>query len=374
MSWTDLRELASFRAQRGLALSLYFDLGPVVAPTPGEVQRRSSALLDEAAKLLRSTEDRLSHEANIALRSEVDRVRQFQEGLDRDGSHGLAIFSAPLDGLWRVLPLGSRVADAVRVGSDLHLTPLVDHVDADRVIVAYAGRERGDVYVLRNGGLTKVSDRGSEQPRRHDQGGWSQANFQRHVDELARAHLREVVDALERQLRRSRATAVVLAGTDDTRAELEPLLPDSVRSAVVGWTHVEAHASSSDLELAAQAVLGEHRAQRERLLLERWREDAGRGSRAVGGWKETSEAASDGRVETLLFQDDAGGTLWRCPKCGRAQADDEPCALDGSSPERHPEGLDLLLHKVLEHGGTAEVVSDRRDLAPVGGIGALLRF
>jgi hypothetical protein len=38
------------------------------------------------------------------------------------------------------------------------------------------------------------------------------------------------------------------------------------------------------------------------------------------------------------------------------------------------EGLDLVLHQTLVRGGKALVVTTRRDLDPVGGIGALLRF
>jgi hypothetical protein len=37
-------------------------------------------------------------------------------------------------------------------------------------------------------------------------------------------------------------------------------------------------------------------------------------------------------------------------------------------------GLDLALHQTLAHGGSVHVLRDRQDLAPVGGVAALLRF
>jgi hypothetical protein len=38
-------------------------------------------------------------------------------------------------------------------------------------------------------------------------------------------------------------------------------------------------------------------------------------------------------------------------------------------------GLDVALHQTLAHGGTVHVIrGDRRDLDPVGGVAALLRF
>jgi len=38
-------------------------------------------------------------------------------------------------------------------------------------------------------------------------------------------------------------------------------------------------------------------------------------------------------------------------------------------------GLDVVVHKILEHGGRVEVIGEEhRDLEPVGGVAALLRF
>jgi hypothetical protein len=42
--------------------------------------------------------------------------------------------------------------------------------------------------------------------------------------------------------------------------------------------------------------------------------------------------------------------------------------------ESREDGLDLAVHQTLAHGGTIQVIRDRRDLDPVGGLGALLRF
>ena len=61
--------------------------------------------------------------------------------------------------------------------------------------------------------------------------------------------------------------------------------------------------------------------------------------------------------------------------CGRAQAEDGSCPLDGTTLEEADAGLDLAVHQTLTHGGTVEVIGEeRRDLEPVGGVAALLRF
>jgi peptide subunit release factor 1 (eRF1) len=87
------------------------------------------------------------------------------------------------------------------------------------------------------------------------------------------------------------------------------------------------------------------------------------------------QAASDGRVELLLVQDGADRPAYVCPACGRAQATDGSCPLDGTTLQGADTGLDLAVHQTLTHGGTVEVIGEEhRDLEPVGGVAALLRF
>ena len=67
---------------------------------------------------------------------------------------------------------------------------------------------------------------------------------------------------------------------------------------------------------------------------------------------ETLEAASDGRVETLLFEAGVERAAFVCPECGRASVDGGSCPLDGVHMEPEPHGLDLAVHQTLRHGGS----------------------
>jgi peptide subunit release factor 1 (eRF1) len=92
------------------------------------------------------------------------------------------------------------------------------------------------------------------------------------------------------------------------------------------------------------------------------------------GWAQTLEAASDGRAELLLVQDGVDEPAYQCPACGRAQTTNGSCPLDGTTLESRESGLDLAVHQTLVYGGTVHVIRERRDLEPVGGVAALLRF
>ncbi|HKP16901.1 MAG TPA: Vms1/Ankzf1 family peptidyl-tRNA hydrolase [Gaiellaceae bacterium] len=373
ISWDALRDLAGFRAAKGVALSFYLDLDPATTPTAGDAATRVNSLLSEATRQLDRSD--LTHDQKQSLKGDVERVRHyFQQDLNRDGAHGLAVFASDLDNLWRPLTLTESVPDAVKVNDELFLTPLVPLVGrGEGALVAVVGRERGELYRLRGGRLEPVADRTEETPGRHDQGGWSQARYQRHIEHLVQEHLERVAHELDRRVRR-RSERVVVVSTEDTRAAFDDLISKEVRKAIVGWTTAEAHAGPADLLAAASPVLEAARAQDEERCVERWREEAGRNGRAASGWEPTLEAASDGRIELLLYRNGVRHAAWRCPSCGRLAVRDGACPLDATKMEQTDEGLDLAVHHTLSNGGTVWAVTTRSDLDPVEGIGALLRY
>jgi peptide subunit release factor 1 (eRF1) len=235
-------------------------------------------------------------------------------------------------------------------------------------------REQGRFYSLRAGKLEDLADYTEEQPRRHDQGGWAQSRLQRHADELAQDHLRRVAEVLDRLVRRLRGLRVVVIASEETCAEFLDLVAQDTRAAIAGTAHAEAHAQPTELLAAAVPVLERWRAERERELVERWAGEHGRNGRGAAGWAAVLEAASDGRIELLLFREGANHPAKRCPACGRLQLDGSKCPLDGNQLEDSEDGLDLAIHQTLAHGGTVWAVRGRDDLDAVAGVGALLRF
>jgi peptide chain release factor subunit 1 len=376
VNWDVLRELAGFAAEKGCAISLYLDLDPSVTPTAGDVATRLRSLLSEGERSYADKLDTLSHDQKLGFKADFARIDSyFTNEFDRDGTQGVAVFAAGLDGAWTVLPLARSVPDKVCVGRRFHLAPLVPLVGrGEGAIVAVVSRERGNLYRLAGGRLEEIENLTEHQPRRHDQGGLSQGKHQRRIDNLAEQHVEEVAEELDRRLREAKtAKAVVVAG-EEFRSNIESHLTQETRERVVGWAQAEAHASPNDLLAVVQPLLEQARDALERSALERWREEAGKGARAASGWEHTLEAASDARVEVLLFANGVVRKGWQCPQCSRVSAQAGNCPLDGIRMEEHDDALDLAVHQVIAHGGTVWSVDDRQDLDPVEGIGALLRF
>ena len=376
VTWDWLRNLAAFRAEKGCAVSLFLNLDPSVAPTAGDAMTRINSLLSEGERTLNSGRDDLSHDQKHALKTDLERIRAyFDDEFDRDGAQGFAVFASSLDDAWAPIPLTEPVDDVMKVNKEFFLAPLVPLVGRGAgALVAVVSRERGEIYRLRGGQLEAVVDESEDAPRRHDQGGWSQARYQRHIDNLAAQHMGAVADALDALVRGSSDVKVVVVCAEDQRSVFEDGLSNEARAAIVGWATAESHAGPAELLAVATPWLDQARAAKEEQLLARWREEAGKGARAASDWEQTLEAVSDARAEVLIYAENADRAAWQCPQCSRLSAAGGGCPLDGTPMEERENGLDLAVRQTLATGGTVWALGHSRDLEPVGGIGALLRF
>src|SRR5262249_19246454 len=195
---------------------------------------------------------------------------------------------ASLDNIWVPLPLSGRVPNLVKVNRSLYLAPLVSLVGrGEGALVVVVGREQGDLYRLRAGKLEEIVEQTDDTPGRHDQGGWSQARYQRHIEKLVHDHLKEVAELVDREVRRQRGPRVVGVSTEETGSEFEAALSNDAKKHVIGWTSAEAHAAPAELLRDVEPLLEQWRGEQETEAAERWREEVGCNGRAAAGWGPT---------------------------------------------------------------------------------------
>ncbi len=368
-----LRTLSSFRAENGCAISLYIDLDPSVAPTAPDAETRFNAALSALEKQADLRAE--SRDCRVALREDLERIRTWRENdFDRDGTHGVALFASAADDWFRALLLPEPVPDLARIDGELAIVPLVGQLGRDGALVAVVSRERGSVYRVSGGRLIQVVDETEETLGQHSQGGWSQARYQRHIDQLVQQHLKTVGQEIDRRARGAGAPQLVIVAPEELRGEIESTLSAEARDALVGWATAEAHAGPRELLTVVRPLLDEARTRIDYEELERWQEEHGRGGRAAAGWQQTLAACSDGRVDVLLIDESsAGHQAWVCPSCGRASANGGTCLLDATKLDAAPDGVELAIHRTVAHGGSV-VKLGVGALADGGGIAATLRY
>ena len=369
-----LRDLAAFRASNGCAISLYVDFDPSSAATIPAEKTKFHARVDEARKAAEARARDRGRDCKLAIEADIARLDEWGEReFDRDGARALAIFASSVDGLFRVVPLLDPVSDGWQIGPELWIAPLAGQLGRGQgAVVAVVTRERGAIYRLDGGRLEEIADESEEVPGQHDQGGWSQARYQRHIENIVLRHLKSVGEELDRTLHNQHPHLVVVA-PEEMRSELESNLTHEVRESIVGWVNANVQANETDLLALVRPLLDEARAREDAATLERWEAERGRGGKVAAGWKQTLDAASDARVDVLLVGEAAQHQAWSCPQCGRASADGGRCPLDDTKLEEREDAVDLAIHQTVLHGGTV-VRFGAGALGDADGIGAVLRF
>ena len=211
VTWEGLRELAEFRAEKGCAISLYVDLDPSVVPTAGDAVTRFNSLLSEAERSS-GANNGLTHDQRVGLKADFERIQEyFESEFDREEltvSCSSLPASTTCGGRARS-PSRCPTGSASAATSTSRRSSLVGR--GEGAIVAVVGRERGGLYRLHAGRLEEIVDKTEEVPGKHDQGGWSQARYQRHIEKLVGEHLREVADSLGDRVRGMTCRKVVIS-------------------------------------------------------------------------------------------------------------------------------------------------------------------
>jgi peptide chain release factor subunit 1 len=358
-------------------ISLYLDLDPERFATAPARASQIRSLIDEAARAVDRRSD-LGHEDRGALREDLDRVRDYL--LSREppfqGARGLAVFCSSRDDLFETVQLPRPVQARVVIEHSPYVEPMVAALGHRRWCALLVSRRDARMF---SGPADALEERRSfhdDVHGQHDQGGWSQARYERSVEKEVDDHLRRVAELLDRSWRRQRFDRLALGGPPEIVPRLEGMLSDEVRARLArGRLEVDVASSNGGQVQAALAPLAEDDDTRlEREALDRLRAGIGGSGRAAGGAADTLRALNERRVETLLLAPDFDGRAFRCPTCRMLTVDDGHCPADGSRLEDVDHLREAAVEAALAQDAEVMIVRHHPDLGPFQGIGALLRF
>lgn len=340
-----LERLAGLRADGPRVLSVYLDLDPARFATPRARTSEIDSLLDEASRQIESESH--PHEELEQLRNDLDRVRgHLQDGGYTEGAHAHAVFCCSSLDLFEPLSLPEPVESRVTISDTPFIEPLVEIGPPEPWCVALVNRRLARILRGSASRLIEVRSFGDSVHGQHSQGGWSQARYQRSVEQDVEAHLRHVRDVLLRQFERRRFVGLLLAAPEELRSHVAGELHPYVRERLVDYLDLDVeNATIEDVRSVAANAIEKH----ERALvgerLEQLRARIGRGERAAAGAEDVLRALEERRVGTLLYD-----------------------------PQQVGEDLaEEAVHAAVEQDSEVLPV-ETPDLGPLGGIAALLRF
>lgn len=359
-------------------VSLYMDLDPERFATPPARASQIRSLIDSAAREVDGDRD-LPREERIALREDLQRIRSFLSSPEAPfkGARALAVFCSVRDDLFKTVQLTRPVEGRVVIDKAPYIEPMIAAVQQPRWLVALINRRSARV-------LAGSPDRLQERTRvedsvrgRHDQGGWSQANYERSVEKDVEDHLKHIAGIVNGRWRGERFDRLALGGPQEIVPRFEELLGEALRAAEApGRVDVDlSKATEAQVRAAVEKLVEEDEKRTERAALDQLGNGIGAGGRAAGGPEDTVTALNERRVATLLLEPAFDGRGARCLTCGLLLTEaGGRCPADGSELEPVEHLREAVVEAALAQDAAVMVVRHHPDLGALRGIGALLRF
>jgi peptide chain release factor subunit 1 len=369
-----LRALADVKPDRGRVLSVFLNLDPTQFATPAARSTAITSVLTEAAHRVESAEG-LDHEEREALKADVDRVRETLTAGDiaQNGTRAVAVYACGPADLLEVVALRRPVESGVVLERTPHVEPLIADADSERWCVVLANRRNARLFVGDGGGLEETDRVEDDVHSQHDQGGWSQARYQRGVEKEKDDHLVHVADVTFDLYKRSGFDRLLIGAPEELVNDLKGRLHPYLQKRIVGKLQLDVENSGlDDVRTAAATAIEDWARKCEREALDRLTEGVGRGGRGAAGLAAVLEALNEQRVEILLVGDGFRSEGGRDPETGMLYAGDH--GPNDQALERCENIAEPAIEKAIEQSAKVIKVRHHDDLGPLGGIGAVLRY
>ena len=206
-----LQRLAAFTPSTFSVISLYLD---TQAKERGRDQFGAWVRKELAARA--RTFDPRSEEGK-SFQTDRERIeRWLAEELD-PSSNGVAIFaSAGSANFWEAIQFAVPIQqNELHVQAQPHVYPLARLIDQyPRYAAVLADTNFARIVVFGLNHVESAAEVQNVKTNRSMVGGWSQARYQRHIEDFHKKHAREVIDALDRIIREEGLRHFVLAGDE----------------------------------------------------------------------------------------------------------------------------------------------------------------
>ena len=252
---TRLRELAAVHPEQGRVLSVFLNLDPAQFATPAARSSAITSVMTEAAHKVEEA-DGLSHDERMALRDDVERVRDVLARLGRRGQrHARASPSTPAaaEDLLEVVrlrrPVDNRSCSTARRSSSRSCCRAPTSTGS----CCSSNRRAARLFVGPGDELEETDRIVDDVHSQHDQGGWSQLNYQRSVEKEVHDHLVHAAEVAFELYKQRGLDRVLIGAPEELLGELKSKLHPYLRERIAGKLQVDVENASLDDVRAARA-------------------------------------------------------------------------------------------------------------------------
>jgi peptide chain release factor subunit 1 len=367
---TAIRELLDRPASPLPVTSVYLNTDGSRYPRPVDYESRLENLLRD----VRRAADGLDHDAACAVRRDADTIsRWVRNSFQRKGVRGLGLFSSNGE-IFEQLEVAMGVRNIARVSDRPYVVPLQALLGRHHhIALAIVERDKARIFRYQLGQIEEHIDITSDVHRQHEQGGWSQARFQRGIEHEVLLHMKDVSDILLRVHEEQPVDALVVAGpTSEAKEFIRKLHPYLAKVLHGDPISLPLSADTDQLLAPVRAVEQELVSARRRELLARLEAGKGQGEHVARGIRHVVEAINAKRVDTLFVVEGAGEPGWKSASGALALHEHEATAY-GTPVTPVDDLIDEIIEQALLSGASIELFRDGSRLEGHA-VAALLRF
>jgi peptide chain release factor subunit 1 len=321
-----------------------------------------------------------------SLDKDLERIASYLESELQPSTNGVAIFACSAGELFEAVQLSAPITEHwLSIGDTPHLYPLARlESQYPRYAAVVADTNTARILVFAAAELVSQREVKGTKTRRSQQGGWSQARFQRHISNYHQQHIKEVIDALERIVQQEGITQIFFAGDEVVLPLFREQLPKHLAEKVVDHLRLDTHAPVSDILPATIDALKRLNEQTDRERVDAAVNGYRSGGLGTVGPERTLDALVKGQVDELLITASLGGIQAPIPGASQAASLDKTILTPavqteagGEAATADPRVVRLAEELVRRAKGTSARVTFIEDpslLDEFGGVAALLRF
>ncbi len=381
-----IKDLGAFEPDGFPFLSIYINAEPDNVGRDNFQIWLKKQLSDQAAEYNEDSEQSSRFEAVS------EKINEYIESEVEPRANGIVIFASLGEKeYFEAVQLDVAFEESQMFASDRpHLFPLVRTIwQNPKYAVLWADTNKADIYIF--GGenrirtdvdaKVKVEEIKNTVTNKTSVGGWSQARYQRHIENYHVHHSKEVVSELESVMKKFAVEHLILAGDESSIMPiLRPQLTKELEGKVIGVLNLSQYDTADEIHEKTLEAFGIENAVREKEQVERVR-DAANAAAGMGtlGVEDTLRALSNGQVQELVISADFQAIDYK-PRAVEKVLKEYAPGEDKSSIEAMPsassptEVADELITRALNTDAKIIFINDAEQLKDAGGVGAVLRF
>jgi peptide subunit release factor 1 (eRF1) len=289
--------------------------------------------------------------ARISFVRDVERIEKYLAAELRPSTNGLALFAcAGAEDFFEAVQLNAPLErHEIYVDRQPHLYTLaLVTKQFPRYAAVVADTDSARLFVFGLSSTISEDRVESAKMSRVQTAGWSQVRYQRHMENYHQQHAKEVLEVLDRVVRKEEIQHIIFAGNPAVIALLEKQLSPFLAAKVIDVLRLDIRTPERQVLEATLAAMRRQDARDDSEKVEHLIGDYRSGGLAVVGVHDVLAALAKGQVEEVLLS---------------TSSTDESDALS-----------ETILVQARETGARFRLIEDAPLLAEVGGVGASLRY